>query len=46
MVQEMPGASGLGWNVWRLVNLGPACRKLENLVLGYPDSVCLETARV
>jgi len=46
MVQEIPGASGLGWNIWRPVNLGPAYLEVENLVLGYPYSVCLETARV
>ena len=46
MVQEMSEVSGLVWNVWRPANLGPAYLELEKLVLGYPDSVCLETARV
>ena len=46
MVQELPGVSGLGWNVWRPVNLGPAYLESESLVPEYPNPVCLGTARV
>jgi len=46
MVPKMSVVSGFVLNVWRPVNLGPAYLELEKLVPGYPDSVCLETARV
>jgi len=42
----MSEVSRLVWNVWRLVNLGPAYLELEKLVFGYPYSAFLETARV